>query len=163
MESRARLGYVPALDGVRAVAVLFVVACHALSMPGGFLGVEISFVLSGFLITTLLLEERRAQGRIGLASFYIRRVRRLYPALAMLLAAWLVLAALGLTPLPLAGEAVGVLVSGTYLANAANAWFYPLPIGLQHLGASRSRSSSTCFGHPCLRSSCAGGSAGARF
>ncbi len=133
MESRARLGYVPALDGVRAVAVLLVVACHALSMPGGFLGVEIFFVLSGFLITTLLLEERQAQGRLGLRSFYIRRVWRLYPALAALLAAWLVLSALGLTPLPPAGEAVGVLVSGTYLANAANAWFFPLPIGLQHL------------------------------
>jgi len=133
MQAKARLGYVPALDGVRAVAVLFVVACHALSVAGGFLGVEIFFVLSGFLITTLLLEEREAHGQIRLISFYIRRVRRLYPALAALLLLWLGLAALGLTPLPLAGEAVGVLVSGTYLANAANAWFYALPLGLQHL------------------------------
>jgi peptidoglycan/LPS O-acetylase OafA/YrhL len=133
MQARARLGYVPALDGVRAVAVLFVVACHALAVAGGFLGVEIFFVLSGFLITTLLLEEWDAQERIRLTSFYIRRARRLYPALATLLAVWLGLAALGLTPRPLAGEAIGVLVSGTYLANAANAWFYALPLGLQHL------------------------------
>lgn len=133
MEARARLGHVPALDGVRGIAVLLVVACHALAVQGGFLGVEIFFVLSGFLITTLLLEEQEERDRIGLGSFYVRRVRRLYPALAFLLIAWLGLAALGLTPRPLAGESIGVLVSGTYLANAAQSWFYALPEGLRHL------------------------------
>jgi peptidoglycan/LPS O-acetylase OafA/YrhL len=133
MEARAHLGHVPALDGVRGVAILLVLACHALAVPGGFLGVEVFFVLSGFLITTLLLEERQAHGQIRLGRFYVRRVRRLYPALAALLAAWLALAALGLTARPLAGEAVGVLVAGTYLANAASGWLYNLPEGLRHL------------------------------
>jgi peptidoglycan/LPS O-acetylase OafA/YrhL len=133
MQARARLGHVPALDGVRGLAVLLVVACHALAVPGGFLGVEIFFVLSGFLITTLLLEEQETRGGIGLGRFYVRRIRRLYPALAALLVAWLGLAALGLTPRPLAGESIGVLVSGTYLANAAQSWFYALPEGLRHL------------------------------
>jgi len=133
MQVRARLGHVPALDGIRGIAVLLVVACHALAVAGGFLGVEIFFVLSGFLITTLLLEEWQTQGRIRLNRFYVRRVRRLYPALATVLTAWLGLAALGLTPRPLGGEAVGVLVAGTYVANAASAWFYGLPEGLRHL------------------------------
>jgi peptidoglycan/LPS O-acetylase OafA/YrhL len=133
MQARARLGHVPALDGVRGLAVLLVVACHALAVGGGFLGVEIFFVLSGFLITTLLLEEQETQGEIRLGRFYIRRIRRLYPALAAVLAAWLGLAALGLTPRSLPGESIGVLVSGTYLANAAQSWFYALPEGLRHL------------------------------
>ena len=133
MEARPRLGHVPALDGVRGVAVLAVVACHALAVPAGFLGVEIFFVLSGFLITTLLLEEAEQRDRIQLGRFYVRRIRRLYPALAALLAVWLGLAALGWTPKPLAGESIGVLVSGTYLANAAASWFYALPEGLRHL------------------------------
>lgn len=133
MEARARLGHVPALDGVRGVAVLLVVACHALAVPGGFLGVEIFFVLSGFLITTLLLEEAEQRDRIRLGHFYVRRIRRLYPALAALLAMWLGLAALGWTPKPLGGESIGVLVAGTYLANAAESWFYALPEGLRHL------------------------------
>jgi peptidoglycan/LPS O-acetylase OafA/YrhL len=82
-------GYVPALDGLRAVAVLGVVAYH-FEYPwagGGFLGVDVFFVLSGFLITSLLLAEWRARGTVALAAFWARRVRRLLPALALLLAA----------------------------------------------------------------------------
>jgi peptidoglycan/LPS O-acetylase OafA/YrhL len=86
-----RLGYVPALDGLRALAVLLVVAFHYTGAPlGGPYGVDLFFVLSGFLITTLLLEEREARGSIGLAGFYVRRARRLFPALAVMLAAYLV-------------------------------------------------------------------------
>jgi peptidoglycan/LPS O-acetylase OafA/YrhL len=80
-----RLGYVPALDGLRGIAILLVLGYHVGWIPGGFLGVDIFFVLSGFLITTLLLEEW-VQGRgIGLRAFYVRRVRRLLPALLTLL------------------------------------------------------------------------------
>ena len=80
-------GYVPALDGLRAVAVLLVLLFH-LRVPGfraGFLGVDIFFVLSGFLITTLLLTERNRRGRISLPDFWARRARRLLPALLLLL------------------------------------------------------------------------------
>lgn len=86
-----RLGYVPALDGLRGLAVLLVVAFHYTGAPlGGPYGVDLFFVLSGFLITTLLLEERAARGRSNLVGFYVRRARRLFPALAVMLAAYLV-------------------------------------------------------------------------
>ena len=85
--SRRQLGYVPALDGLRALSVCAVIAYHAgLSpTPGGFLGVEVFFVISGFLITSLMLEEREETGRISLRMFWMRRARRLLPALAAML------------------------------------------------------------------------------
>jgi len=83
------LRYQPALDGLRGVAVAAVVAYHVDRrwLPGGYLGVDIFFVLSGFLITTLLLDERRATHRIDLRGFWARRARRLFPALALVLVA----------------------------------------------------------------------------
>ncbi len=83
-----RLPYLPGLDGLRAVAVVAVLLYHAdLSwIPGGFLGVEIFFVISGYLITALLLMEWRELGRVDLKKFWLRRARRLLPALYLLLA-----------------------------------------------------------------------------
>lgn len=88
----------PALDGLRAVAVLMVVALHVgflmhppvvglakTYFPGGFAGVDVFFVLSGFLITWLLLHERQRHGRISIKRFYARRALRLLPALVALL------------------------------------------------------------------------------
>ena len=85
----ARLGYRPALDGVRALAVVAVFAYHAgLDWArAGFLGVDVFFVLSGYLITALLLTERRREGRVDLLRFWARRARRLLPAVLVLLAA----------------------------------------------------------------------------
>jgi peptidoglycan/LPS O-acetylase OafA/YrhL len=82
-----QLPHLPGLDGLRAFAVIAVLLYHAeLSwIPGGFLGVEIFFVISGYLITTLLLAEWRQQGRIDLKAFWLRRARRLLPALYLLL------------------------------------------------------------------------------
>jgi peptidoglycan/LPS O-acetylase OafA/YrhL len=79
----------PALDGLRAVAVAAVLLYHADvgSFTGGFLGVDVFFVLSGYLITCVLLDSRRTTGRIGLGRFYLRRARRLLPALLLMLAA----------------------------------------------------------------------------
>jgi peptidoglycan/LPS O-acetylase OafA/YrhL len=78
---------VPGLDGVRALAVLVVIGFHegASGLPGGFLGVDIFFVLSGFLITDLLVSGYDRTGRMDLARFWIRRARRLLPALAVML------------------------------------------------------------------------------
>ena len=85
----ARMGYQPALDGLRAVAVIAVLLYHAdlRWIPGGFLGVEVFFVISGFLITALLLEERARTGRTDLRQFWVRRARRLLPAMWLLLVA----------------------------------------------------------------------------
>lgn len=85
---KGEMGYLPGLDGIRALAVLGVMLYHADLpwMPGGFLGVDVFFVLSGFLITSLILEEFDRRGRIDFKAFYIRRARRLLPALLLMLA-----------------------------------------------------------------------------
>ena len=82
-----RLPYLPALDGLRALAVLAVLLYHANvpGLPGGFLGVEMFFVISGYLITSLLLAEWSAHGRVDFKGFWLRRARRLFPALLALL------------------------------------------------------------------------------
>jgi peptidoglycan/LPS O-acetylase OafA/YrhL len=87
-----RFGYVPALDGIRAFAVASVLLFHAGvdGLGGGFLGVDTFFVLSGFLITSLLLAERMRDGRIKLTIFWVRRARRLLPALLAVLVATVV-------------------------------------------------------------------------
>jgi peptidoglycan/LPS O-acetylase OafA/YrhL len=93
MREARRLGYRPALDGVRGIAIAIVVAFHAFGWPAaGTLGVDLFFVLSGFLITTLLLEEHAQSGRIGIRAFYVRRARRLLPALFALLVPFLLIA-----------------------------------------------------------------------
>src|SRR2546427_434327 len=80
--------YRPALDGVRALAVTAVLLFHGgvAVLPGGFLGVDAFFVLSGVLITSLLLAEHEQTGRIRLGAFWGRRARRLLPALLVVLA-----------------------------------------------------------------------------
>ena len=99
--------HLPALDGVRALAIAGVVAYHlgAGWARGGYLGVDLFFVLSGFLITSLLFEEQLATRRIALGQFWLRRARRLLPGLLLLLLA-LALAA-----------ATGALVAGTDMAG----------------------------------------------
>ena len=74
--------YFPALDGLRAIAVLAVIAYHFVPtrLPGGFLGVDIFFVLSGFLITDLLVRHAESQNRVDFRRFFVRRIRRLVPA-----------------------------------------------------------------------------------
>jgi len=83
----APAGRILGLDGLRAIAVTAVVVYHLGngSLPGGFLGVDLFFVISGFLITTLLLEEIGLRGRVDIGQFYLRRARRLLPALVLML------------------------------------------------------------------------------
>ncbi len=117
------LGYNPALDGLRGVAILLVVLSHA-HVPlfdGAFLGVDLFFVLSGFLITSLLLLERQAHGRIDYVRFYRRRLLRLMPALALFLGAYCLVAPL-LWP-GLDDVYQDALVSLAYLADYGIAFF----------------------------------------
>ncbi len=76
-----RLGYWPALDGFRGVSILAVMLYHTGLLTGGFLGIDMFFVLSGFLITSLLLDELASTGRVSFRAFYVRRALRLLPAL----------------------------------------------------------------------------------
>jgi peptidoglycan/LPS O-acetylase OafA/YrhL len=90
------LSYRPGLDGLRALAVAAVFLYHSQHrwMPGGFLGVDLFFVLSGYLITSLLLVEWEARNRIDLRYFWLRRARRLFPALVVVVLGALALAAI---------------------------------------------------------------------
>ena len=89
MNDQPHMGYEPSLDGIRAFSVIAVMLYHAniAWLPGGFLGVEVFFVVSGFLITSLLIEERESTQRIDLKQLWIRRARRLLPALVVMLSA----------------------------------------------------------------------------
>lgn len=91
----AKLRQLPGLDGLRGVAVIAVIVFHLYPglLPGGYLGVDIFFVISGYLITALLLSEWAATSTVSLRAFWTRRARRLLPALAVLLFAVTVLAA----------------------------------------------------------------------
>jgi peptidoglycan/LPS O-acetylase OafA/YrhL len=98
-----RLAHRPALDGLRGLAVAAVVVYHLRPglLPGGFVGVDIFFVLSGFLITSLLLAEAAAEGSVHLRRFVVRRVRRLAPALLLVIAAMAVYGAAWANPFEL--------------------------------------------------------------
>jgi len=123
----SRLGYTPALDGIRALAIAPVVVFHAFDWPkGGVLGVHIFFVLSGFLITTLLVQEWNRNGSISLRHFYFRRALRLFPALAVMLGAYVLIQAareLVIEPQALDFRAAmeGVLSSMFYVSNVVQA------------------------------------------
>jgi peptidoglycan/LPS O-acetylase OafA/YrhL len=95
--SGSRLPYMPGLDGLRAIAVLAVFVYHFHNgggwLPGGFLGVDVFFVISGYLITSLLLSEFRKEGRVDLVRFWLRRARRLLPAVGVFIAVVMVVGA----------------------------------------------------------------------
>ncbi|MCH6470020.1 acyltransferase family protein [Sinomonas terrae] len=116
----AGLAHIPALDGLRAVAIVLVVVHHGL-MPvpfGGAVGVDVFFVLSGYLITTILIREHARTGVISLGRFYLRRLVRLYPPLLLMLAIVFVPVALTTSWKSAAG-------------GSAFALFYLMPIGLE--------------------------------
>ena len=113
-----RLGHVPVLDAIRGIAILLVLAVHAdHRLPGGILGVDLFFVLSGFLITSLLLTEWDRDGAVSLRSFYRRRALRLLPALVVMLTVVTVVAAV--TVEDFGSELVWSLYSLGYVINLA--------------------------------------------
>jgi len=99
MSGADSLDYRPDVDGLRAIAVLAVVVFHAFPqwLPGGFIGVDVFFVISGFLISSIILKAH-AKGTFSYADFYARRIRRIFPALVLVLASCLVFGWLVLTP-----------------------------------------------------------------
>lgn len=122
--------HLPALDGIRGIAILLVIIHHQLipiSLSGGFLGVDLFFVLSGFLITRLLFKEFDSSGSISLSNFYARRALRLAPALLLYLLFALILIRI-LNPQEFMREVKLVGLSLVYLTNwrMAFGWDYSL-------------------------------------
>ncbi|MFA7305904.1 MAG: acyltransferase family protein [Hyphomicrobium sp.] len=115
------LRYRPELDGLRAIAVASVFLCHLGMSPfsGGYVGVDVFFVLSGFLITRIIAEDLRA-GRFSIASFYERRIRRIVPALVFVGACSTVAAIAILLPNELQAYATSLLAAALSLSNV---WF----------------------------------------
>jgi peptidoglycan/LPS O-acetylase OafA/YrhL len=125
----------PALDGLRALSVAMVFTVHALPQlrfPGG-LGVDIFFVISGFLITRILLKEYRRDGRIDLRAFYLKRALRLYPALLLVCAAFLAFFVVLRHAMPVALLKVSAIaltyvsniwmtVTGDYIGHLSHTW-----------------------------------------
>ena len=116
---RREQAHLPALDGLRALAVSAVVLYHAgvTWARGGLLGVDVFFVLSGYLITGLLLSEKRRTGTISLGNFWIRRARRLLPALLLVLVAVAIVWRLTAPPASLPGVRSDALATLFYSAN----------------------------------------------
>jgi peptidoglycan/LPS O-acetylase OafA/YrhL len=122
------LGYRPALDGLRAVSILAVLAHHSHWLSGGFLGVDLFFALSGFLITALLTEEFARTGTITLRLFYARRALRLLPALLLLL---VVCAGSLLATLPAEYGPAVIHAAAAVLFYVANwAWLFDVSLGV---------------------------------
>jgi hypothetical protein len=124
----------PDVEGLRAVAVLLVVAFHAgLGLPGGFVGVDVFFVISGFLITSLLVDEVRATGGISLADFYARRARRILPAACLVLVVTAIVGALALPELDRPVLAADIRSSALFVANwhfaAMSTDYFAFPAG----------------------------------
>lgn len=128
----ARPGFRPDVQGLRGVAVLLVVLFHTgLVLPGGFVGVDVFFVISGFVIGAGLVREAEGTGSIDLARFYTRRSRRLLPALSLVLVVGLLLSLVVLSPLggqQLAARtalAASAFASNLYLWLGLDSYFAP--------------------------------------
>lgn len=122
--------YTPGLDGLRAIAALSVVAFHC-ATPGfgsGYLGVDVFFVLSGFLITRILSAEIQHTGRIAVGRFYFNRLLRLYPTLLLVIAAFMIAAPHAWPDLP---AGLYALLAGLYLTDYSRA-LWDMPVVLSY-------------------------------
>lgn len=121
--------YIAELDGLRAIAVTLVILFHAAGpVTGGFIGVDIFFVLSAFLITGILLDEHDRLGAYSISRFYWRRAVRLTPALALFLVAYLIVAP---SIWPLHDHGRDAVLTALYLSDYSYS-FWGLPLYLQH-------------------------------
>jgi peptidoglycan/LPS O-acetylase OafA/YrhL len=122
------------IQGIRALAMLMILAYHmGLPGPGNFTGPEVFFVVSGFVVTGMLLRERRSTGRIAIVQFYLRRARRLAPALAVTSIATLALAACVFSPIGTDQQATGAAIvaantlrANLYFLRETGGYFQPL-------------------------------------
>ena len=107
------------LQGIRAIAVILIVLYHAgvTGLSGGYIGVDVFFVLSGYLITGLLVRELDSSGRIAISSFYARRARRILPASFLVLVVTLVASAVVLSPIHFASTSKDVAAAAIYVPN----------------------------------------------
>ncbi|MEH2521413.1 peptidoglycan/LPS O-acetylase OafA/YrhL [Bradyrhizobium sp. AZCC 1610] len=145
--------YRPDVDGLRAIAVMLVLNFHAFpdAMPGGFIGVDVFFVISGFLITGIITRELEL-GRFSLVEFYNRRIRRIFPALIVVLSATLMLGWFWMLPQALAQLGSDSLASAAFLANIAlllQSGYFDVESAKSRCciyGGSASRNSSICSG-----------------
>ncbi|WP_269082787.1 acyltransferase family protein [Allosalinactinospora lopnorensis] len=115
----AQRRFFPEVQGLRALAVIIVLIYHVDHelLPGGYVGVDIFFVISGFLITTLMLREASTHGRVSLTGFYIRRIRRILPAATLVLVATGIASFLLLPSTRLQDTALQLIASAAYVEN----------------------------------------------
>ncbi|MEI8080878.1 MAG: acyltransferase, partial [Actinomycetes bacterium] len=129
-KAKAPSGFRADVEGLRALSVLLVIACHA-GIPflaGGFVGVDVFFVISGFLITGLLFREAAATGRVSIRNFYARRARRILPMAALVLlsvclASWLLMPAIDRAGVGTDVTGAALFVSNWVFAAQANDYF----------------------------------------
>src|SRR5262249_46687596 len=135
--SRPRTGFRPDIEGLRAIAILLVVLYHAglTGLTGGYVGVDVFFVISGFLITSQLYDELAGTGRISIPRFYARRAIRLLPAATLVIAATVLASWLWLPPTRFREVAYDGLAATGYAIN------YRLALqGTDYLAAARAPS-----------------------
>jgi len=115
---QTKTGFRADIEGLRGIAVLLVLFFHAsLGFSGGYVGVDVFFVISGFLITGMLLREIESTGRVSLKAFYARRARRLLPAASVVLVITLIASFFILPPLLIPGAAVDIASAALYVSN----------------------------------------------
>ena len=116
--------YQPHIDGLRAVAVISVLLFHLgySKTAGGYVGVDVFFVISGFLITRLIVAEREARGSFSFANFYVRRIRRIFPALFVTTLVSFIASAVLLSPEMLQPMGLSVLATVFSMSNILFWW-----------------------------------------
>lgn len=118
----SRVRHIPELDGLRAVAIVLVLGAHSGALRGGVIGVDIFFVISGYLITAILVQEFAQTGNLDIRAFYIRRLLRIGPAFAFMLLSVLAMTALFVLPERRPAQYLPILYAAAYAMNWTRAF-----------------------------------------